>query len=517
MFRMNLFVTLLAVLAACAGMAQTDSPAVPLQTLGNPTSDVHILSVFYGHHENDRFGYAVAGLGDLNGDGYADFSISAEFERKVYVYFGGTTIDTVPDLTFSSNDITWEMRSGDWNGDGALDLVTADVNYNRERGRVYIYWGGADLDTIPDVVLEAPPSCERYFGWSLATGDINGDGIDDLLVNGENHLGGPASIYVYYGARDFPTEPSFVWAGSVGDFNRVRSGGDWNGDGYDDVVVTVVPFRSAIYLGGDPPAPTPAFVVWSGPSVALSPEWAIGDVNGDGYDDLCHAYFGVLLGGPEPDTLADMLFQPRQWRGVAVSGHFNRDRWADVLIGTPAYASWTGAIWFYPGGNPMNPRYQWAVSGSGYGAFGDPIENAGDVDGNGVEDFLVAEPSYPFLRDRGRVFLLPTDTTHIARVGAAGGGGFPALAKLFPPYPNPFNSRLVVRYTLARRAWVKLWVSDVLGREVAGLVEGWKTTGSHRVVWQGRDAAGRPVPSGVYLVRLVADGKQRVQKVLLVR
>ena len=572
MSRIKLLVVLLVLSPACAAFPQSGGPAAPVRTLTSANPDVYTLAVFYGHHDNDRFGYQVAGLGDLNGDGYADFSISADFEHKVYVYFGGQNIDTVPDLTFSSSRLTWEMRSGDWNADGALDLVTADLNYNRERGRVLIYWGGAELDTIPDVVLYAPPGCTRYFGWGLQTGDINGDGIDDLLVVGENeqaHSGarwkqtltgksGPTqeaphslnfeekreksrlssvevrrplsrlgdystrlvgSIYVYYGGRDFPTEPSFVWKGSVGDynFNMLRSGGDWNGDGYDDVAVTFVPFRTAIYLGGDPPAPAPAFVVWSGGSVALSPQWAMGDVNGDGYDDLCHAYCGVLLGGPQPDTLADILFQPRQQRGVAVTGHFNRDRFADVLIGTPAYGNWTGAIWFFPGGSPMRPRYTWAVGGPDWGAFGDPIDDAGDVDGNGAEDFLVGEPEYPGRREQGRVFLLTTDTTSASRVSAAGDGSVPSSPRLFPPYPNPFNGRLVLRYTLPRRAWVKLWISNVLGRQVATLAEGWKTTGSHWVVWHAQDSWGSPVPSGVYLVHLAAGQEAQVRKVVLVR
>ena len=64
---------------------------------------------------------------------------------------------------------------------------------------------------------------------------------------------------------------------------------------------------------------------------------------------------------------------------------------------------------------------------------------------------------------------------------------------------------------------MKLWMSDILGREVARLAKGWKTTGSHRVVWHGRGAAGNPVPSRVYLVHPAAGQKAQVRKVVLVR
>jgi hypothetical protein len=84
-------------------------------------------------------------------------------------------------------------------------------------------------------------------------------------------------------------------------------------------------------------------------------------------------------------------------------------------------------------------------------------------------------------------------------------------------HPNPFNPATVIRFDLARAATVSLGVYDVTGRRVADLVRGDLAAGPHTVAWQGRDAAGRVLPSGVYVYRLAADGEVRSGKMLLTK
>ena len=88
---------------------------------------------------------------------------------------------------------------------------------------------------------------------------------------------------------------------------------------------------------------------------------------------------------------------------------------------------------------------------------------------------------------------------------------------LLPPIPNSSNGRVVLRYEPGRRARVRLSVFDALGREVACLTDGWRATGRHRAVWNGRDRQGNPVPSGVYIVRLRADARVENRKLTLLR
>jgi len=87
---------------------------------------------------------------------------------------------------------------------------------------------------------------------------------------------------------------------------------------------------------------------------------------------------------------------------------------------------------------------------------------------------------------------------------------------LEPNRPNPFNPSTELRYGLPHDQWVELLVFDARGRQVATLVDRFVTAGEHVVHWNGRDAAGARVGSGVYFARLRAGDTQLVQKMVLV-
>lgn len=80
--------------------------------------------------------------------------------------------------------------------------------------------------------------------------------------------------------------------------------------------------------------------------------------------------------------------------------------------------------------------------------------------------------------------------------------GVPERMKLGAAYPNPFAGSTTIRIDLAESGSVRLAVYDLLGRQVAVLLEGQKPAGRYAVRWDGRDEAGRPVAAGVYLYRL---------------
>ncbi|MBU1495113.1 MAG: T9SS type A sorting domain-containing protein, partial [Actinobacteria bacterium] len=83
--------------------------------------------------------------------------------------------------------------------------------------------------------------------------------------------------------------------------------------------------------------------------------------------------------------------------------------------------------------------------------------------------------------------------------------------------PNPFNPRTTVTFSLAAFGDVRAGVYDLLGRQVATLADRRFGPGDHALQWNGRDAAGRPAPSGVYFVRLATAGGGRTEKMMLVR
>lgn len=93
----------------------------------------------------------------------------------------------------------------------------------------------------------------------------------------------------------------------------------------------------------------------------------------------------------------------------------------------------------------------------------------------------------------------------------------PENISLLPNYPNPFNPSTTLRFELQRRSQVILQITDVAGRHVRTLVNEARSAGLHEVKWDGRDDAGNPVASGVYISRLESRGAVQSQKMLLIR
>ncbi|MEW6750036.1 MAG: two-component regulator propeller domain-containing protein [Candidatus Latescibacterota bacterium] len=95
--------------------------------------------------------------------------------------------------------------------------------------------------------------------------------------------------------------------------------------------------------------------------------------------------------------------------------------------------------------------------------------------------------------------------------------GLPAVPRLEPVYPNPFNGEVTLHYQLAQEARVRLEVYSITGQRVRSLLCQVQESGHHEVVWDGTDDLGRTLASGVFLGRLQADGVPAVRKMLLVR
>jgi hypothetical protein len=88
----------------------------------------------------------------------------------------------------------------------------------------------------------------------------------------------------------------------------------------------------------------------------------------------------------------------------------------------------------------------------------------------------------------------------------------PLEFRLYPAYPNPFNSTTTIRYGLNKSAPTRLAIYDLSGREVTNLVNEKQSAGRYQITW---DAEGRP--SGMYLLRLKTEDRERVTKLILLR
>jgi flagellar hook assembly protein FlgD len=95
--------------------------------------------------------------------------------------------------------------------------------------------------------------------------------------------------------------------------------------------------------------------------------------------------------------------------------------------------------------------------------------------------------------------------------------GKPSLVTaLMPVAPNPFRLKTSVHFTLAEQGPVNLSVYDASGRLIAHLADGPFEAGAHSVSWEGRDAKGNPVATGIYFYRMTAPGYSQTRKMVMI-
>jgi hypothetical protein len=316
--------------------------------------------------KGDQFGHSVA-AGDFNGDGFADLAIGIPFEDvgsvtdagAVHVLYGsaGGLQATSPDDQFWHQDspdvedsaekwdwFGWSVAAGDFNGDGFADLAVGvrleDVGEAVNAGAVHVLYGSAGglQATSPDDQFwhqdspDVEDSAESWdhFGFSVAAGHFNGDTFHDLAVGAPyedvgdfttiRDAGGVSVLYGSAGGLQAVSPADQIWMqGRAGVQDRPEpddglgwsvSTGDFNGDGYDDLVAGV-PYEdlapdiskldvgAAIVLYGSAgglqaSAPDDQFWHQDVPGVIGLAEHndqfgysvATGDFDGDGFDDL---------------------------------------------------------------------------------------------------------------------------------------------------------------------------------------------------------------------------------------
>jgi hypothetical protein len=405
---------------------------------GGQSMDSIVDVLLTGVSTGDFFGYSVSTAGDTNGDGYSDVVVGAynndaggNNAGSAYIFFGGASMDNNPDviLTGSAIDDNFGFsvsNAGDVNGDGYSDIIVGapgNDNGGFNAGRAYIYFGGANMDGIADIILTGAAVGDQ-FGYSVSTvGDVNLDGHADVMVGAPfNSAIGSTSgrSYLYTNSLSGTDIPDEFFTGAAGNnflgFS-VSSAGDVNGDGYPDLIVSAYGFNSLtggayIYFGG-PALDNIADVTLTGAVVGdrfgLSVSSA-GDVNGDGYSDVIigapendaggnnagRAY--IYFGGPGMDNIADIILTGAaagDQFGFSVSnaGDVNGDGYSDVIVG--AHLNDTGGTdagraYIYFGGSQMNNVADVIMTGEvANDQYAYSVSAAGDVNGDGYSDVIV--------------------------------------------------------------------------------------------------------------------------------
>ncbi len=338
---------------------------------------------------NSRFSIGMASAGDINGDGFADLAVGAYRANvgtgAVYVFRGSPSgIAMTPDyslapaVSVSTNFGLTLQGLGDVNGDGYADLAVGAPGGTSDDGRVYVFLGrAAGFSGSPTTTLAPPGISGGNFGQGLGSaGDLNGDGFADLIVGARSVDSRTGRAFVYLGsAGGIPTTPSLTLnapgaGGAFGD--AVSCVGDVNGDGYADLGVAAGELNTRtgavyLYLGSATGLRATPDVTLDGPDgtggyfghdVASA-----GDLNGDGFGDLVVGAYGVrvttgyayvFLGSATGvrSTASVTLVSPQSYGSffgwsVGSAGDVNGDLLGDLAIGTPGGS--TGWVNIYLG------------------------------------------------------------------------------------------------------------------------------------------------------------------------
>lgn len=100
---------------------------------------------------------------------------------------------------------------------------------------------------------------------------------------------------------------------------------------------------------------------------------------------------------------------------------------------------------------------------------------------------------------------------------ASQGHTTPTKPILYNNYPNPFNPSTTIEFSIPNESSVNLSIYNIKGQKVKTLIKNDMEKGQHRIIWDGRDDGNRSVASGVYFIRLKANGKTSVKKAILLK
>lgn len=387
-------------------------------------------SVIQANQADANLGLSVASAGDINSDGYNDVLVGAfhydngqSNEGVVLVYHGsptgivaaGTPANAA--VMVQSNQADGIMgnsvaTAGDVNGDGYSDIIVCAYDYDKEstdEGAAFIFHGSATgIVASPspanaNSVVESNQTSASMAYFATCAGDVNGDGYSDVVIaakyydNGQTNEG---AAFVYHGsstgivAAGTPANANSVIQSNQTDavLQEVSSAGDYNGDGYADILVGIEEYDNgstdegiALLFNGSSSGITAAGTPANANvlidcnqtdgdlGAKVSP---LGDVNGDGFCDFGIGAYGYGNGQSE-EGHAFVYY------GNNATSKKYLTRQLRVDLSTPLQANGSGYnfsqfgisqyVWSAYG--RVRAKLSWEVKGNGVAFSGTPITN----------------------------------------------------------------------------------------------------------------------------------------------
>ena len=433
--------------------------------------------------------------GDLNEDGYSDYSVPNELANDVRVFLndgqGGYSSFTAFPLPGGSVPSTNE--GADFNRDGHIDFVVGNIG----NSLATVYLGDGNGGFLSITSYTAGQSIR-----GITVLDAEGDG--DIDIVSANYSANNLALLLNNGSGVFGSAQSFE---SGGNGERAVAAADVNEDGIGDLIVGVFNSNELLMLLGDGSG---GYALSDRISVGGSP-WmlAIGDINGDGTLDVASAN--------SSNNSASAAFTDGQGNFInAVSyssggtfplaidlGDLDGDGDLDLLVSNFGnFGSNNGRWRCYENdgdGNFINPADYPASKAASCAVFHDR-DRDGDLDLTCIDELddllFIFEP-------------LPLSLPYP--------GGPPSGFALGQNYPNPFNPLTNFGFRISDFGFVKLEIFDLSGRKIRTLRSEPMVPGTYETQWDGRDDVGALMASGVYLYRLQAGALSQVRKMVLVR
>jgi len=409
------------------------------EDFANPfVEDVKIVREWHGEAVNDQFGWIARGLGDVDGDGVADFVTSAptnaaggEGAGRVYVYSSasGKLLWSV-DGKAGDQLGTGVESAGDTDGDGVQDVVASAPGSET----AYVY-SGKDGHVLLTVHGEAKG--DNFGNHVSSVGDIDRDGHADFIV------GAPSN-----GAAGKDAGRAYVYSGKDGHVLLTLTGehaGEQFGSavtGYSDAkhrfLVVGAPAAGARKTGRvyiyDSLAQKPKFTVDSdvtGAALGYMFLAVLGDVDGDGVPDIYASDWSNSAKGPSTGrvyawsgkTGKQLLALTGETAGEgfgtthALAGDVDGDGRADLIVGSWQYAGAAisgGRAYLFSGKDKkLLKTYTCRIPGD---TFGFDAVTLGDVDHDGTDDLLITSGwSSVSGFHSGRVFLISSGVARARR------------------------------------------------------------------------------------------------------